>query len=97
MAFSTIIAGLAVTPAAGDTPGCVTRQEFGQVRTGLTKAAVDALFDAAGRFGAGGAGGYSRVYPRCHSASGIVIVEYAANPRGGPARVADTSRGSPPQ
>lgn len=97
LAFSTAIAGLAVTPAAGDSPGCVTKREYLRVRSGLTKAAVHAIFDTHGRFGDGGAGGYSRIYPRCHDRARIAIVEYAANPNGGAARVADKWWGTPHQ
>jgi hypothetical protein len=93
MAFSTAVAGLAVSPAVGDSPGCVTRHEYLQVRSGMTKAAVNAIFDTHGKFGDGGAGGYSRIYPRCHTSTGITIVEYAADPKGGAARVTEKWQG----
>ena len=51
----------------GDSPGCVTQTEYRNVARGQTKGAVHAALDTAGRPGAGGAGGYSRVYSRCGS------------------------------
>jgi hypothetical protein len=59
----------------GDTPGCATAAEIRKVRVGRTKAQVHANLDTAGRFGDGGAGGYSRVYANCGGGGGW-FVEY---------------------
>ena len=40
---------LVVGPAAGDTPGCVTRAEYRQVHDGMTRGKVHNIFDTKGR------------------------------------------------
>jgi hypothetical protein len=37
-----------VGPAAADTPGCVTRAEYGRVRDGMTRGKVHDIFDTNG-------------------------------------------------
>jgi hypothetical protein len=49
----------------GDSPGCATAGEMRRVTDGQRLAAVHAHLDTAGRFGDGGAGGFSRVYRPC--------------------------------
>jgi hypothetical protein len=74
---------LVATPASAN-PGCVTRAEFDQVQRGMTKSRVHGIFDTAGVFLDGGAGGFARYYRTCQD--GSVGIEYAARP-GSPARV----------
>ena len=59
----------------GSSPGCATAGEIRGLRRGQPKARVHALLDTAGRFGDGGAGGYSRVYASC-SGGRAWFVEY---------------------
>lgn len=40
---------LTAAPAQADTPGCVSRNEFGLVKKGWTKARVHRLFDTSGQ------------------------------------------------
>lgn len=40
---------VSASPAAADTPGCVTEQEFYAVHLGMTKARVHEVFDTSGR------------------------------------------------
>ena len=49
----------------GGTPGCATAAEMRRVRNGQALADVHAHLDTAGRFGDGGAGGFSRTYRAC--------------------------------
>ncbi len=49
----------------GGSPGCATAAEMRRVRNGQALAAVHAHLDTAGRFGDGGAGGFSRTYRAC--------------------------------
>lgn len=78
------LAGLAI-PASADpgTPGCVTRAEYGQVRKGMTKTAVDAEFGVRGTRQTGAtSGGYrSEIwsYKACTQYS-VVSIAYSANP-----------------
>jgi hypothetical protein len=58
----------------GDSPGCVTPTEFRGVGRGQVMGTVHARLDTAGRFGDGGAGGFSRVYRACRG--GIYWIEY---------------------
>ena len=82
-----VIAPLALwaAPASADpgTPGCVTRAEYGQVRKGMTKAAVDAEFGTRGTRQSGAtSGGYrSEVwsYKPCTRYSAVSIA-FSANP-----------------
>jgi hypothetical protein len=80
--------------AMADSPGCVTEGEYLRVADGMTKTRVHNRFDTTGTFADGGAGGYAREYPRCHSDNGTVIVEYADPPEG-PGRVASKRWRSP--
>jgi hypothetical protein len=73
------------SPAAADpgTPGCVTRAEYGQVRKGMTKSAVDAELGTRGTRQSGAtSGGYrSEVwsYKPCTRYSAVSIA-FSANP-----------------
>jgi len=58
----------------GDSPGCVTPTEFRGVGRGQAMGTVHARLDTAGRFGDGGAGGFSRVYRACRG--GTYWIEY---------------------
>lgn len=58
-------AAVARTVGRGDTPGCATAGELRRVRTGERRGVVHTHLDTAGRFGDGGAGGFSRVYRAC--------------------------------
>lgn len=98
----TIVAsgGLVVTgatQASADSPGCVTRAEYERVHDGMRKARVHRIFDTRGRFGDGGAGGYSRLYTECHprGGDGCTNIEYStyspAHPKRYTARVASKS------
>jgi hypothetical protein len=49
----------------GGSPGCATAGELRRVTRGQRLGDVHAHLDTAGRFGDGGAGGYSRVYRAC--------------------------------
>jgi hypothetical protein len=49
----------------GSSPGCATAREIRALHRGEPKARVHELLDTAGRFGDGGAGGYSRIYRSC--------------------------------
>ena len=57
----------------GDTPGCVTRSEFRAVKRGQRMGVVHARLDTAGRFGDGGAGGFSRLYRVCDGGNAYAI------------------------
>ncbi len=47
-------------PVAADTPGCVTRNEYNQIRRGATRSRVTSVFDIPGRVTSqGGSGGYA--------------------------------------
>jgi hypothetical protein len=72
---------------AADTPGCVTRAEFARIDIGVTKRRVHAIFDTAGRFGDGFAGGYTRAYRSCARPHVLVNVWYEGEHAGHPARV----------
>lgn len=86
---------LLATPASADpgTPGCVTRAEYGQVRKGMTKLAVDAEFGVRGtrQAGATSSGYRSEVwsYKACTRFS-VVSIAYSANP-GAPLRLSAKS------
>lgn len=58
----------------GDSPGCVTRAEYRRVARGQPMSTVHAQIDTAGRFGDGGAGGFSRLYKACRG--GTYWIEY---------------------
>jgi hypothetical protein len=51
---------------AGNTPGCVTRQEFGLVTTGKTLLWVEARFDTHGRLESQGYGYKTKSYRACY-------------------------------
>jgi hypothetical protein len=99
LAFCTVLVMgtgiLAATPANADpgSRGCVIRAEYGQVRKGMTKAAVDRESGTTGRRQAGAtSGGYrSEVwsYKPCSRFS-AVSVSFSANP-GAPLRLAAKS------
>lgn len=90
LAATAVMVGAATSAEAapGDTPRCVTRAEFERVRLDMKKVRVHRIFDFRGRFGDGGAGGYTRIYRECHprGGDGCTIVEYQDGPRR-PARV----------
>ena len=56
---------LAAPPAGADTPGCAATWEFAKVTTGMHKWKVHQIFDTAGWFDDGFAGGYTRGYQSC--------------------------------
>jgi hypothetical protein len=49
----------------GGSPGCATAGEMRRVHRGQSLVSVHAQLDTAGRFGDGGAGGFSRTYRAC--------------------------------
>lgn len=53
------------SPAAADTPGCVTQREFDQVHRGMRMAHVHHVFDTAGRVASRDAGRMHRYYKIC--------------------------------
>jgi len=53
----------------GGSPGCATAGEMRRVHRGQSLASVHAHLDTAGRFGDGGAGGFSRTYRACQGGS----------------------------
>jgi hypothetical protein len=59
----------------GSSPGCATAAEIRHIHNGMGKPRAQAILDTAGRFGDGGAGGYSRVYRSCGGGRGW-FVEY---------------------
>ncbi|HVH94067.1 MAG TPA: hypothetical protein VM688_04065 [Nocardioidaceae bacterium] len=59
----------------GSSPGCASSAEMSSIATGYTRGRVASILDTDGRFGDGGAGGYSRVYPNCGGGRGW-FVEY---------------------
>jgi hypothetical protein len=63
------------TVGRGDSPGCATAGEISNVHHGHTRYRVATILDTGGRFGDGGAGGYSRVYRNCGGGLGW-YVEY---------------------
>ena len=99
LSMSTAIAVGSVVLAAGPvhadpgTPGCVTRSEYGQVRKGMTKPAVDREFGTTGRRQSGAtSGGYrSEIwsYKPCSQYS-AVSVAFSSDP-GAPLRLAAKS------
>lgn len=74
-----MIATLAPATAAqaADTPGCVTRAEYGAVKKGFTKARVANIFDVAGKRQAfATSGGFTseiRSYKTCQRFSAVSI------------------------
>jgi hypothetical protein len=64
-----------VVVGRGSSPGCASVAEIRSVRNGLTRRRVNAILDTSGRFGDGGAGGYSYVYRNCGGGRGW-YVEY---------------------
>jgi hypothetical protein len=76
-------------PASADTPRCVSKSEFKRMHKDMKKERVHRIFDIHGKFGDGGAGGYSRIYRECHprGGDGCTIVEYRDGPGVRPARV----------
>jgi len=48
LAAGTALAPALAAPAQADTPGCVSKAEYGKVRTGWSLARVHRLFDTAG-------------------------------------------------
>ena len=84
-------------PAHADTPGCVSKKEFGQAKQGMTRGKVHRIFDTSGKSlfeNSGREHNSAREYKMCapwRAASGDSKVQvqynnYAAN--GGPQRVA---------
>lgn len=59
--------------AAADTPDCVSRAEYREVRPGMSKARVHRIFDTGGAFHDGHAGGYTRLYRGCWLAAGVFV------------------------
>ena len=73
-----LVSAAAAAPAPPQTsPGCVTRAEFRAAKVGLEQAQVRRTFGTSGRFGDGGAGGYSRSYARCDDSGCWVLVEFS--------------------
>jgi len=76
LAASTL--GFAPT-ASADSPGCVSRSEFGSVRLGMTKPRVHGVFDTAGRrvsiatSSTGRFFGEIRMYRRCSRGSSFAV------------------------
>jgi hypothetical protein len=66
-------------PAQADTPGCVTKAEFGRVHNGMPKKKVHRIFDARGSL-TGLGPPEIRHYEPC-KAAGIVQVAYNSNGR----------------
>jgi hypothetical protein len=66
-AMSTGTLVVTATPAAADTPRCVTHKEYRQVHRGMKKARVHRIFDFRGEFADGAAGGYTRFYGSCEA------------------------------
>ena len=58
----------------GDSPGCVTPDEYRGVARGQAMSTVHARLDTPGVMGSGGAGGFSRVYKACRG--GTYWIEY---------------------
>ncbi len=76
----------ATAPAQADTPGCVSKPKVRRIEKGMTKKHVHRIFDTAGRFADGAAGGYTRGYRYCVAEPDRrVYVSYA--PRRGAHRV----------
>lgn len=65
--------GTAPAFAGEDKRPCVTKNEWRQVKVGMKKAQVHALFDTPGRFADGHAGGYTRQYRPCNWDGGTDI------------------------
>lgn len=57
-----LLAAAPVAPASADTPGYVSRVEFGKARTGWAINRVDRLFDTVGRVVSQGGGWMTRDY-----------------------------------
>ena len=77
---------LVAAPASADTPGCVSRAEYRQVHSGMTKAWVRSIFDTKGFFVSGGGGGYVVGYKQCRNTVPRywwcqADIEYAVNSR----------------
>lgn len=54
-------------PASADTPRCATFKEFRQIEGRMSKPQVRRIFDIAGQFADGAAGGYTRFYGSCQA------------------------------
>jgi len=64
---------------------CVTLKEYRRVHKNDKKPRVHSVFDTHGRFGDGGAGGYTRLYQFCKRPHRLVNIEYKTAHR--PARI----------
>lgn len=67
--------------ATADTPGCVSRHEFGRIQVGMSQTRVHKIFDTAGAPTRLGAPNIIYSYRPCRSAGGVVQVSYDANLR----------------
>jgi hypothetical protein len=68
LAALAVVGGVSVVHApAAEAAGCATKREFRKVHRGMTQMRVTRIFGIRGRFGDGGAGGFSRVYNQCNS------------------------------
>lgn len=56
---------ITASPAAADTPGCVTQQKFNQVHRGMRMSRVHQVFDTAGRVASRDASRMHRYYKTC--------------------------------
>jgi hypothetical protein len=63
--LATSATAISVSPAAADTPGCVTRQEFNQVHRGMRMSRVHQVFDTVGRVASRDASRMHRYYKIC--------------------------------
>ncbi|UPK76196.1 hypothetical protein MU582_06025 [Nocardioidaceae bacterium SCSIO 66511] len=66
------------TRSRRDTPKCVSNKEFRRVKRGMKPRRVHRIFDTAGGYLDGFAGGYARGYDRCRGRH--VVVTYVSSP-----------------
>lgn len=75
--LAVLLPGLVLSPAAADTPRCVSKAEFRKVVRGMSPPRVARIFDTPGQTLDGAGGGYAQGYKSC--TDGGVVVEFGWN------------------
>ena len=65
LALAVVGAAVTASPAAADTPGCVTKKEYRRIHKGMTTKRVLRIFDTHRSWGTGGGAVYTRTYQSC--------------------------------
>jgi hypothetical protein len=80
MVAALVCAGLLpAAPAAGDTPGCVSRGEYDNTERFLSTGQIAGRYDTNGYYDGSGPERFRRAYPACWSDGREVVVWYSLN------------------